>query len=184
MNKVILEGRLGGDVRLTTFENGNAVGNFSMATNETWIDKKSGEKVEKTTWHPCVVWNARAIACAKILHKGSRVLVEGKIERRTYETQPKDKTHGPIAFGDGTAAVIDYPVAEIKVVDITFLDKKPTADGYAANGAAVASTTQAAANPAAVAATFVGTTEEAPVVPPVDEGEAVPDTVAEPPAGV
>lgn len=183
MNKVIIEGRLGGDVRFTAFDNGNAVANFSVATNESWIDKKSGEKVESTEWHKCVVWNKRAEACAKILKKGSRVLIEGQIKSRSYEAQPKDKTHGPIAFGDGTPAVIDYPVTEIKVQDITFLDKKPTTDGYAANGQAVAA--QAAGSPAAVAATFVGTTDEAPVVPPADDtSEAVPTVVAKPPVGV
>lgn len=189
MNKVILRGHLGQDVRFTTFANGNMVANFSVATNRSWNDK-AGQKVESTEWHQIVCWGKRGQACANYLRKGSNVMIEGRIQGRTYEAQPKDKTHGPISFGDGTKAVIDYPAFEIVVEDIEFLDKKTTTDaGNAVSGQAVVATAPVAVATAPVAAPAPVVPAPAPVVAaPVDPAAVqetfAPGTESVPPVGV
>lgn len=84
LNKVMLIGRLGKDPELKTAGSGQ-VCNFSVATSETWKDKSSGEKKEKTTWHNIVIWGSLADVASKYLHKGDQVYLEGKIETRSYE---------------------------------------------------------------------------------------------------
>lgn len=85
MNKAILVGNLGQDAELKVMSGGDAVLNFSVATSEKWTDKQSGEKKEKTEWHRCALWGKRAEALAPHLTKGTKVVVEGKIETRSYE---------------------------------------------------------------------------------------------------
>jgi len=177
MNTSILVGRLGQDVRFTAFENGNRVANFSLATNRKWTDKATNEKREATEWHNIVAWGGLADVCKKYLAKGSQVAVQGELRYREYETQGKDcKTGQLVNYGDGTQMTVKVKVAEIIADDVKFLDKKPTTDGYAPTGQAVA---QAAANPTAVQATFVQPTTAAPVAPPATE--EVPNVVAVPP---
>jgi single-strand DNA-binding protein len=61
LNKVELIGRLGKDPEIRNLQNGSAVANFSVATSETWKDKRSGEKQEKTEWHNIVIWNEKTV---------------------------------------------------------------------------------------------------------------------------
>lgn len=84
LNKVQLIARLGKDPELKTVGQ-NQVANFSVATSETWKDKSSGEKKEKTTWHNIVIWGALANVAGQYLHKGDQVYLEGKIDTRSYE---------------------------------------------------------------------------------------------------
>jgi single-strand DNA-binding protein len=84
MNKVILMGRLGGDVDLKYTTNGNAVANFTVATSEKWKDD-SGEQKEKTEWSRVVVWGKLAELCSQYLSKGKQVFLEGKLETRSWE---------------------------------------------------------------------------------------------------
>lgn len=84
LNKVMLIGRLGKDPELKSAGSGQ-VCNFSVATSETWKDKSSGEKKEKTTWHNIVIWGQLANVAAQYLHKGDQVYLEGKIDTRSYE---------------------------------------------------------------------------------------------------
>ena len=84
MNKVFLLGNLGADPELKEFE-GTAKLRFRLATSATWRDKASGELKEKTEWHTLTMWGKRAEALAGILTKGSRVMVEGRLETRSYE---------------------------------------------------------------------------------------------------
>ncbi len=107
-NKVILIGRLGSDVEMQTFENGNAAGNFSLATNEYYKDKESQERKEITDWHRIVVNGELAKTCEKFIRKGSTVAVEGKIKSRKYT----DK--------EG----VERSITEIRADEVTFLDKK------------------------------------------------------------
>jgi single-strand DNA-binding protein len=88
LNKVELIGRLGKDPEIKNLSNGSAVANFSVATSESWKDKRSGEKQEKTEWHNIVVWNEKTIEFVeKYLNKGDLVRIEGKIQTRKWEDQ-------------------------------------------------------------------------------------------------
>ena len=84
MNKVLLLGNLGDDPELRHFETGAKL-RFRLATSESWRDKKTGELKERTDWHTITLWGKRAEALARILTKGSRVMIEGRLETRSFE---------------------------------------------------------------------------------------------------
>jgi single-strand DNA-binding protein len=84
VNKVILVGRLGKDPVTRYMPNGEAVANFSIATSETWKDKTSGEKQEKTEWHNIAAYRKLAEICGEYLKKGSQVYIEGKLQTRKW----------------------------------------------------------------------------------------------------
>lgn len=83
-NKATLIGRLGRDPETRYASSGEAVCNFSVATSETWKDKNSGEKMEKTEWHNITVFGKLAEICQQYLHKGSQVFIEGRIQTDKY----------------------------------------------------------------------------------------------------
>ena len=87
LNKVMLIGHLGDEVKMHYFEGGNCIGRFPVATNETYTNKQTGEKITTTEWHNVVVRNRLAEICEKFLSKGDRVFVEGKIKTRQYEQE-------------------------------------------------------------------------------------------------
>jgi single-strand DNA-binding protein len=87
INKVILVGNLGMDPEISYTANGGAIANFSIATSESWDDKNSGEKREKTEWHRIVVFGNLAEICGKYLTKGSQVYLEGKLQTRKWTGQ-------------------------------------------------------------------------------------------------
>lgn len=88
VNKVILVGRLGKDPESKTFANGGSVVNFTMATSETWRDKASGERKERTEWHNIVIRNENIGKVAtQYLRKGSEVYIEGSISTRKWQDQ-------------------------------------------------------------------------------------------------
>lgn len=84
VNKVILIGNLGRDPEVRTMQDGKKVANLSIATSESWKDKSSGEKKEKTEWHRVVIWGALADIAEKYLHKGSKVYVCGSLQTRKW----------------------------------------------------------------------------------------------------
>jgi single-strand DNA-binding protein len=85
VNKVILVGNLGKDVEVRTFQNGGRVANLSIATSESWKDKASGERKERTEWHRVSILNEALVGIAeKYLKKGSKVYLEGQLETRKY----------------------------------------------------------------------------------------------------
>jgi single-strand DNA-binding protein len=85
VNKVILVGNLGKDPETRTFQSGDKVVNFSIATSESWKDKASGERKERTEWHKISVYNQGLInVCENYLKKGSKVYIEGQLETRKY----------------------------------------------------------------------------------------------------
>jgi single-strand DNA-binding protein len=85
VNKVILIGNLGRDPEVRTMQNGNRVANLSVATSETWRDKASGERKERTEWHRVVIFNDRLVDIAeKYLRKGSKVYLEGALQTRKW----------------------------------------------------------------------------------------------------
>lgn len=86
INKVILIGHIGQDPDVRTFQSGDKVASFSLATSESWKDKASGERKERTEWHKIVVFNQGLIKlCESYLTKGSKVYVEGQLETRNYD---------------------------------------------------------------------------------------------------
>ena len=88
VNKVILVGRLGKDPEKRDFANGGSVVNFTMATSESWRDKQSGERKEKTEWHNIVIRNENIGKVAtQYLRKGSEVYIEGAITTRKFQDQ-------------------------------------------------------------------------------------------------
>lgn len=88
VNKVILVGNLGKDPEVRSFQNGGKVVNFTLATSETWNDRASGERKEKTEWHNVVIKNEKIGDVAeKYLKKGAKVYVEGSIQSRKYTDQ-------------------------------------------------------------------------------------------------
>lgn len=84
MNKVMLIGRLGQAPEVRYMQSGEAVFNFSLATSESWNDKKTGQKVEKTEWHNISMFGRLAEIAGQYLKKGSLTYIEGKIQSRKY----------------------------------------------------------------------------------------------------
>lgn len=89
VNKVILIGRLGGDPETKVFDNGGQITSFSLATNESYTNKQTGEKVENTDWHSVKTSGKLAEICDMYLKKGSNVYVEGRIKYKEYEKDGK-----------------------------------------------------------------------------------------------
>jgi single-strand DNA-binding protein len=108
VNKVILIGHLGDQVKMHYFDGGNSIGRFPLATNEVFTNKQTGERVTTTEWHNIVVRNKLAEICEKYLSKGDKVYCEGRIKTRQWT-------------GDDGASKY---MTEIHVVDMTFLTTK------------------------------------------------------------
>ncbi|MEO0818226.1 MAG: single-stranded DNA-binding protein [Pseudomonadota bacterium] len=88
VNKVILIGNLGRDPEVRQFQNGGQVCNLSIATSETWKDRNTGERKEKTEWHRVAIFNEGLVRVAQnYLRKGSKVYLEGQLETRKWTDQ-------------------------------------------------------------------------------------------------
>ncbi|MDB4297651.1 single-stranded DNA-binding protein [Flavobacteriaceae bacterium] len=107
LNKVMLIGHLGEDVKTYYFDNGGCISRFSLATNDSYIDKTTKEKITTTEWHQIVVKNKLAEICEKHLNKGDKVYCEGKIKTRQLDQDGNKK-----------------PTTEIHVSEMTFLSPK------------------------------------------------------------
>ena len=94
LNKVILMGNLGKDPETRTLESGTVMCRFSIATTETYKNRQSGEKTSHTEWHNVVLWRGLAEVADKYLHKGDKVLIEGRIRTRSWE----DKESGQMRY--------------------------------------------------------------------------------------
>jgi single-strand DNA-binding protein len=108
LNKVMLIGHLGDNIKMHYFDGGGSIGRFPLATNESYINKSTGEKVSNTEWHNLVVRNKAAEICEKYLSKGDRIYVEGRIKTRKWTGE------------DGA----DRYSTEINVNEFTFLTTK------------------------------------------------------------
>jgi single-strand DNA-binding protein len=91
INKVILVGRLGRDPEMKYTASGTPFCRFSMATDEGWTDKGSGERTERTEWHNIVVWDKLAEICNNYLTKGRMVYIEGSLQTREWDDQEGNK---------------------------------------------------------------------------------------------
>lgn len=85
INKVIIVGNVGKDPEVSYTPSGSAVAKFSVATSETWKDKTTGEKNERTEWHRIVAWNKLGEICGKYLSKSRQVYIEGKLQTHSYD---------------------------------------------------------------------------------------------------
>ena len=88
VNKVILVGNLGRDPEIRTTQDGTRVANLSLATSESWKDKTSGERRERTEWHRVVIFNDRLVdVVERFLKKGSKLYIEGQLQTRKWTDQ-------------------------------------------------------------------------------------------------
>ena len=92
LNKVMLIGHTGDDVKMHYFEGGNSLGRFPLATNETYKNNK-GERVTDTQWHNVVAWGKTAEVIENYVTKGKEVAIEGKLTSRSYETKQGEKRY-------------------------------------------------------------------------------------------
>ena len=94
VNKVILVGNLGADPEIRRTQDGRPVANLRIATSETWRDRNSGERREKTEWHRVVIFNEGLCKIAEqFLRKGSKVYLEGQLQTREWEDQSGQKRY-------------------------------------------------------------------------------------------
>ncbi len=113
LNKVMLIGHTGDEIKMHYFEGGNAVGRFPLATNDSYINKTTGERVNTTEWHNIVMRNKAAELCEKWLKKGDKIYVEGRLKtRKTQDDQGRERYS-----------------TEIQCTDFTFLTPKGGTSG-------------------------------------------------------
>ncbi len=108
LNKVMLIGHTGDEVKMHYFEGGGAIGRFPLATNETYTNRTTGEKVSNTEWHNIVVRNKGAEICEKYLKKGDKVYIEGRLKTRKWQDDQGNDRYS----------------TEIQCTDFTFLSPK------------------------------------------------------------
>lgn len=108
LNKVMLIGHLGDDVKMHYFEGGGCVGRFPLATNETYMSKQTNERITNTEWHNIVVRNKGAEICEKYLSKGDKIYVEGRLKTRKWQDDNGQERYS----------------TEIQCTDFTFLTTK------------------------------------------------------------
>lgn len=120
LNKVMLIGHLGDEVKMHYFEGGGCVGRFPIATNETYVSKQTNERITNTEWHNVVVRNKGAEICEKYLSKGDKVYIEGRLKTRKWTD---DKGN-------------DRYSTEIQCNDFTFLSTKKESGSNASNAPA------------------------------------------------
>ena len=128
INKVILVGRLGAEPESRAFPNGGSICNLRIATSESWKDKQTGERQERTEWHRCVLRNKLGEIAQQYLRKGSQVYIEGRIQTRKWQNQQGQ----------------DQYTTEIVGNEMTMLDSKPQGSN---NPATHASGNQSQQNP-------------------------------------
>ena len=117
INKVILIGHLGDEVKMHYFDDKNCVGRFPLATNETYTNKQTNERVTNTEWHNIVVRNKGAEICEKYLSKGDRIYVEGRIKTRKWQDDSGNDRYS----------------TEIQCADFKFLSTKKESEANASN---------------------------------------------------
>lgn len=123
INKVILIGNLGRDPEVRSFQNGGKVCNLRIATSETWKDKATGERRERTEWHSVAIFNeALARLAEQYLRKGSKVYIEGKLETRKWQDQSGQDRY--------STEVVLRPYSG----ELTFLDGRDGASGGGGGG--------------------------------------------------
>jgi single-strand DNA-binding protein len=107
VNKVILVGNLGADPEVRSFQNGGKVCNIRIATSETWKDRNSGERKERTEWHSVAIFSEGLAGVAeRYLRKGSKVYIEGKLQTRKWQDQSGNDRYTTEVVLQGPSAVL------------------------------------------------------------------------------
>lgn len=127
LNKVMLIGHLGDEVKMHYFEGGGSIGRFPIATNESYTNRQTGERVTNTDWHNIVVRNKAAEICEKYLSKGDKIYVEGRLKNRQWQGE------------DGNTRY----TTEVHVQDFTFLSTKKESMANAQGSGQPSQSTQA-----------------------------------------
>jgi len=123
VNKVILIGNLGRDPEVRSFQNGGRVASFSIATSESWKDKASGERKERTEWHRISIMNDNLVTiCERYLKKGAKVYIEGQLETRKWTDKDGQEKY--------TTEVVLRPYRG----ELTMLDAKGSGGGSSSFG--------------------------------------------------
>lgn len=111
VNKIILVGNLGRDPEIRATQQGSEIANLTVATSETWKDKTTGERKEKTEWHRVVVFNQNLVnVCKAYLSKGRKVYIEGALQTRKWQDQSgNDKYSTEVVLGNfkGELQILD-----------------------------------------------------------------------------
>jgi single-strand DNA-binding protein len=113
VNKVILIGNLGKDPEVRHFENGGVLAAFPLATSESYTDRQTGEKREHTDWHDVVLWRGLAEVAEKYLRKGTKIYVEGKLKKRSYQDRDGNTRYTTEVVGD-EMTILSRPEQESK----------------------------------------------------------------------
>ena len=100
VNKVILIGNLGKDPEVRHLDNGATVANFPLATSESYNDKNTGERREITDWHDIVVWRGLAEIVEKYVRKGTKIYIEGKLKKRSWQDKEGNTRYTTEVIGD------------------------------------------------------------------------------------
>lgn len=108
LNKVMLIGHLGDEVKMHYFEGGGCVGRFPLATNESYVSKQTNERITNTEWHNIVLRNKAAEICEKYLSKGDKVYIEGRLKTRKWQDESGNDRYS----------------TEIQATEFTFLTTK------------------------------------------------------------
>jgi len=120
LNKVMLIGHLGDEVKMHYFEGGGCVGRFPLATNETYTNKSTNERVTNTEWHNIVLRNKAAEICEKYLSKGDKVYIEGRLKTRKWQDESGNDRYS----------------TEIQANEFTFLTTKKESEAASVNAQA------------------------------------------------
>ena len=138
VNKVILLGNLGRDPETRSFPNGGKVVNLNIATSETWKDKNSGERKERTEWHSVAIFNEGIAKIAEqYLRKGSKVYIEGQLETRKWQDQSgadRYTTEVVLRPYNGQLTLLDGPAGQREGGGSAGGGQRNGSDGYNAGG--------------------------------------------------
>ena len=140
LNKVMLIGHTGDDVKMVYFEGGNCLGRFPLATNEDYINRATNERVSNVEWHNIVVRNKAAEACEKYLKKGDKVYVEGRLKTRKWQDEKGNDRYSteiqcseftfltPKSEGAPSAQVSATPSKSQPIVNTPIKNSKPSTE--------------------------------------------------------
>ena len=117
LNKAMLIGHLGDDIKMHYFEGGGCIGRFPLATNESYTNRQTNERITNTEWHNIVVRNKAAEICEKYLSKGDGIYVEGRIKTRKWQDDKGQERYS----------------TEIQCTDFKFLTTKKESEGNFSN---------------------------------------------------
>ena len=136
VNKCILIGNLGREPDVKFSSDGKAVANLAVATSESWTDKTTQQKVEKTEWHRVVIFGRLADIAQKYLHKGSKVYIEGQLRTRSWDQNGEKKytTEVVLSGFNSTLQMLDSKTHGVDPQDVVEVTEQPKITPVATDG--------------------------------------------------